>query len=125
MPPKVDIAGARNGLGTKKSRWTFAEWTGLLKFAVRLICQAHCENSSAGRAQPCQGWGREFESRFSLKKTFGIAEGFFCEGEHQEQPYILRPSDTEPVTSHDLELTLNQSMLRFDSTFRFALATKP
>jgi hypothetical protein len=24
-----------------------------------------------------------------------------------------------------LELTLNQSMLRFDSTFRFALATKP
>ncbi len=25
-----------------------------------------CENSSVGRAQPCQGWGREFESRFSL-----------------------------------------------------------
>ncbi len=24
------------------------------------------ENSSVGRAQPCQGWGREFESRFSL-----------------------------------------------------------
>ena len=29
----------------------------------------NCENSSAGRAQPCQGWGRGFESRFSLKKT--------------------------------------------------------
>ena len=28
-----------------------------------------CENSSVGRAQPCQGWGRGFESRFSLKKT--------------------------------------------------------
>ncbi len=29
----------------------------------------HCnrENSSVGRAQPCQGWGRGFESRFSLK----------------------------------------------------------
>ncbi len=26
-----------------------------------------CENSSVGRAQPCQGWGRGFESRFSLK----------------------------------------------------------
>ena len=26
-----------------------------------------CESSSAGRAQPCQGWGREFESRLSLK----------------------------------------------------------
>ena len=24
-------------------------------------------NSSAGRAQPCQGWGREFESRFPLQ----------------------------------------------------------
>ena len=29
------------------------------------------ENSSAGRAQPCQGWGREFESRFSLKDKKG------------------------------------------------------
>ena len=27
----------------------------------------HCGNSSVGRAQPCQGWGREFESRFPLK----------------------------------------------------------
>ena len=30
-------------------------------------------NSSVGRAQPCQGWGREFESRFPLqilKATF-------------------------------------------------------
>ena len=26
------------------------------------------ENSSVGRAQPCQGWGREFEPRFSLSK---------------------------------------------------------
>ena len=29
------------------------------------------ENSSAGRAQPCQGWGRGFEPRFSLH-TFNI-----------------------------------------------------
>ena len=26
----------------------------------------YCGNSSVGRAQPCQGWGREFESRFPL-----------------------------------------------------------
>ena len=26
-----------------------------------------CGNSSVGRAQPCQGWGREFEPRFPLK----------------------------------------------------------
>ena len=25
-----------------------------------------CRSSSVGRAQPCQGWGREFESRFLL-----------------------------------------------------------
>ena len=31
------------------------------------------ENSSVGRAQPCQGWGREFESRFSLPKVFRIS----------------------------------------------------
>ena len=28
-----------------------------------------CGNSSVGRAQPCQGWGREFESRFPLIKV--------------------------------------------------------
>ena len=27
----------------------------------------NCGNSSVGRAQPCQGWGREFEPRFPLK----------------------------------------------------------
>ena len=26
------------------------------------------ESSSAGRAQPCQGWGRGFESRLPLNK---------------------------------------------------------
>jgi hypothetical protein len=29
-----------------------------------------CGNSSVGRAQPCQGWGREFESRFPLQIYF-------------------------------------------------------
>ena len=29
----------------------------------------YCGNSSVGRAQPCQGWGREFESRFPLWKS--------------------------------------------------------
>ncbi len=28
-------------------------------------------NSSVGRAQPCQGWGREFESRFPLQWLSG------------------------------------------------------
>ena len=30
-------------------------------------CIASRGNSSVGRAQPCQGWGREFESRFPLQ----------------------------------------------------------
>ncbi len=30
------------------------------------LLKSTSESSSAGRAQPCQGWGREFESRLSL-----------------------------------------------------------
>ena len=45
---------------------------------------AKCGNSSVGRAQPCQGWGREFESRFPLKtmKTaFSCLFSFCTHGE--------------------------------------------
>jgi hypothetical protein len=36
---------------------------------VRLPSPApNCGRSSVGRAQPCQGWGREFESRRPLQK---------------------------------------------------------
>ena len=35
----------------------------------RRICTLLSGNSSVGRAQPCQGWGREFESRFPLQVT--------------------------------------------------------
>ena len=31
------------------------------------IYEINCGNSSVGRAQPCQGWGREFEPRFPLQ----------------------------------------------------------
>ena len=34
-------------------------------------------NSSAGRAQPCQGWGRGFESRFPL---IGWVAEWLCSG---------------------------------------------
>ena len=36
-------------------------------------CRKLCGNSSVGRAQPCQGWGREFESRFPLQAGQHIA----------------------------------------------------
>ena len=35
----------------------------------------HCGNSSVGRAQPCQGWGRGFESRFPLLTAGPRVEG--------------------------------------------------
>ena len=41
-----------------------------------------CGNSSVGRAQPCQGWGREFESRFPLP------EPIIRSGNRGQKPYI-------------------------------------
>ena len=35
-------------------------------------------NSSVGRAQPCQGWGREFEPRFPLMRTAISCLFFVC-----------------------------------------------
>ena len=43
-------------------------------------CNTYCGNSSVGRAQPCQGWGREFESRFPL-----IVQKFW--GQNQAKPF--------------------------------------
>ena len=37
-----------------------------------------CGNSSVGRAQPCQGWGREFESRFPLQILKSQSKLSFC-----------------------------------------------
>lgn len=38
-------------------------------------------NSSVGRAQPCQGWGREFESRFPLQnRSNGWVAEWLCSG---------------------------------------------
>ena len=41
----------------------------------------YCGNSSVGRAQPCQGWGREFEPRFPLvrERVREIWLFFLCE----------------------------------------------
>ena len=45
-------------------------------------CCYRCGNSSVGRAQPCQGWGREFESRFPLHVNPSRSDGrdFFIAG---------------------------------------------
>ena len=48
-----------------------AEYAFLSIFALR-----KSESSSVGRARPCQGRGREFESRLSLKSL--PQEGIYC-----------------------------------------------
>ena len=40
--------------------------------------QFFCGSSSAGRAQPCQGWGREFESHFPLKAEWQNGDAMAC-----------------------------------------------
>ena len=70
---------------SKSGRKKFASSEKSITFAIpfRKDGQVHkkCGNSSVGRAQPCQGWGREFESRFPLREgdTFDDASpSFFC-----------------------------------------------
>ena len=42
------------------------------------FCETKRGNSSVGRAQPCQGWGREFESRLPLyRNEQDIVPAFF------------------------------------------------
>ena len=48
---------------TKKSKNEFC----IKKNCIFAFFLKICGSSSVGRAQPCQGWGREFESRFPLK----------------------------------------------------------
>ena len=38
----------------------------------RKVALLICGNSSVGRAQPCQGWGRGSESRFPLQECYKI-----------------------------------------------------
>ena len=53
---KVGVAGSSPVFRSKRT----------MKYFNQPRRDAKCENSSVGRAQPCQGWGRGFESRFSL-----------------------------------------------------------
>ena len=68
-------AGSIPALSTKK----LLELTAFFMVTLRpehRRCSTSCESSSVGRARPCQGRGREFESRLSLKKP-SCPEGFF------------------------------------------------
>ena len=59
--------------GNSEKSSTFA-----LAFRGMLLSnRKNCGNSSVGRAQPCQGWGRGSESRFPLDYLFVINQDRF------------------------------------------------
>ena len=58
----------------KKSEKNFGGLKNVTTFA---IAKQKRGSSSVGRAQPCQGWGREFEPRFPLQKASEKSGAFF------------------------------------------------
>ena len=52
--------------GSKQMKFVFGKKILMPSEAKISHLQSKCGNSSVGRAQPCQGWGRGFESRFPL-----------------------------------------------------------
>ena len=61
-----------------------------------LYLHSQRESSSVGRARPCQGRGREFESRLSLK-TLSQKKGFIFKGHTPAQ--MVELVDTQDLKS--------------------------
>ena len=84
-----------------------------MKKVVLLHRQTTSGNSSVGRARPCQGRGREFESRFPLHKVPSKI-GIFCRcslkqclsggiGRHEglKIPWPLKPCRFDPGLGYE------------------------
>ena len=54
-----------------------------------------CGSSSVGRAQPCQGWGREFEPRLPLQKRSAEMLTLYYENLTRRGTIIFRSSFTK------------------------------
>jgi hypothetical protein len=82
------------------------------------------ESSSVGRAQPCQGWGREFESRLSLDNAS-------CHFLFMLHALLSVPPDSKafflpqkaPAIVADARFSLNQTLL-ISCKIRFAFFDK-
>ena len=80
-------------VNSKKSS-TFAPAFGWREHLILLLESKECGNSSVGRARPCQGRGREFESRFPLFffacRQKGVPENinFWGERRHKLPVYL-------------------------------------
>ena len=65
MKKKVYLCNRKQESCTAK-HWLTEKEISLGDIPDEVLAHFICGNSSVGRAQPCQGWGREFESRFTL-----------------------------------------------------------
>ena len=100
---------------SKKSS-TFAPAFKKSRVLILDIKNKNCGNSSVGRARPCQGRGREFESRFPL---FFFAQMYF------EGVVVARSCEFEshPAHKNDIIVRLCHFFLCMSFFFRtFALA---
>ncbi len=90
-----------------------------------------CGSSSAGRAQPCQGWGRGFESRLPLQKISSLCGGFFLKTNEKWKSFLLWFACSfalvvELVDTQDLKSCSQQCEYRFksDPGHRFSVSYK-
>ena len=74
----VPFIGSGGGIGRHAGlKIPWAAMPVRVRFPSRAPMKKPCGNSSVGRAQPCQGWGREFEPRFPLYKASEKSGAFF------------------------------------------------
>ena len=93
------------------------------EFTVKCTPSKRRGNSSAGRAQPCQGWGREFESRFPLEHLIYLWLDGRVVMQRPAKPWTpvrlrLQPSlarVAEQVDARDLKSLERWLSCRFDS----------
>src|SRR5947209_8874477 len=92
-------------------------WAGPLS---HYICNAR-GNSSVGRAQPCQGWGRGFESRFPLSKRqrsdHNDAGWSSLVARRAHNPEVVGSNPTPAITNAERG-TRNAEQVPQDSLFR-------
>ena len=85
--------------------------------SLLLFTTVFCGNSSVGRAQPCQGWGREFESRFPLT---GRSNGGMVDTKDLKSFGQKWPCEFESRFEHN-----NSAKLSFRKFRAFSVALRP
>ena len=105
------------------------EWKKLYNFALAKTKQRHtilqarsqCENSSVGRARPCQGRGRGFESRFSLNAKRSNSSSSNVRVAELVDALLWGGSGLKLVWVQISSRTLKETASRFSSLFAVSL----